>query len=49
MAEKADEATPKLAEGGLERVTIMATSWAHARGLFEAPCAADRMMNLHHE
>lgn len=47
MAQNTYEATIKLSGGGLEKVTVKATSWAHARDLLATQYGADRVMNLH--
>jgi hypothetical protein len=47
MAQNTCEATIKLQNGGLEKVTISATNWNHARQLLEAQYGAGRVMNLH--
>ena len=47
MAQNTYEATIRLPSGGLEKVSIQASNWNHAKQLLAAQYGADRVMNLH--
>lgn len=40
------EATIKLPSGGLDKVTVKASSWNHAKQMLELQFGAGRVMNL---
>lgn len=41
------EATIKLPGGGLQKSTVQADNWDHARKLFAMQYGADKVMNVH--
>ncbi len=47
MAMNTYEATIKLGSSGLQKVTIQANNWNHAKLLLEAQYGRDRVMNVH--
>lgn len=47
MAMNTYAATIKLGPSGLQKVTIQANNWNHAKLLLEAQYGRDRVMNVH--
>lgn len=47
MAKNTYEATIKLGSSGLQKVTVQADNWHHAKLLLEAQYGKDNVMNVH--
>ena len=47
MAMNTYEATIRLGSSGLQKVTVQANNWDHAKQLLEAQFGRDRVINVH--